>query len=475
MNNYFYCLIKKSSLNIFTLRNPIKKMSIKKIIVIFLLLFNISLIFPQNYSDQFYEMRIDSMNQNIEAVSGIKLSDDGKSFVLEDSVLSGYVIIKSQSSVEPFNEGLPSWNGTAPDDSSSFKIQMRFPYGSSWSPWLTVGFWKANIWSSYGQTSYGGGYIDYDNVKLNTYQSSWQFKVIFGRKNINNESPSLDKLSFFVSDSRTTTSINYTQILNDNPPQILIPTDFIYQYNVDPIIGPDICSPTSTSMALRSYNIQVDPYQFALDNYDPYFEMFGIWPRAVQNAAEYGMNGAVTRYRNWSDCYKVLANNGRIVMSIGAPLYTGHLVMLAGFTSTGNPIVHDPARTNGYSYVYNKSSISHSWFDKGGVGYTFYDTDSIFVNIDENNLVVNNFKLNQNYPNPFNPITKISFTIPTTQFVNLKVYDVLGNEVEVLLQDEVSAGNYVLDFDGTRLSSGVYIYTIQTNEFLKSLKMILLK
>ena len=450
-------------------------MSIKNPIKILLFIAIAPFINSQNYLDQFYEMRIDSLVANIEAISEITQSNDGRSFILNDSALTGYVIFKSQSSDQPFNEGLPSWNGTAPDDSSSFKIQMRFPYGSGWSPWLTVGFWKANIWSSYGQTSYGDGFIDYDNVKLNTYQSSWQFKIIFGRKNINNESPSLDKLSFFVSDSRTTTSINYTQIVNDNPPQILIPTEFIYQYGVDPVIGPDICSPTSTCMALRSYDIQVDPYQFALDNYDTYFGMFGIWPRAVQNASEYGLNGAVTRYRTWSDTYDVLVNNGRIVMSIGEPLYSGHLVMLAGFTSTGNPIVHDPARSNGYSYIYNKSSLSHSWFDKGGVAYTFYNTDSIFVNVDEKIFVANDFILNQNYPNPFNPTTKISFTIPTSQFVKLKVYDILGNELITLINDELQVGNYIVDFNGSDLSSGIYIYKIQAGNFTKSNKMLLLK
>lgn len=444
--------------------------------LLFLIILIAGFIHSQNYSDQFYELRIDSIYQNIESNVGLKLSDDGKYLVLEDSLLSGYVILNPQYSAKPFNEGLPSWNGHAPDDSSSFKIQMRFPYNSGWSPWLTVGFWRANIWTSYGTTSYGGGKIDYDIAKLYSYQNTWQFKIIFGRKSITNESPAIDKLSFFVSDTRTTTSIDYTQILNDNPPQILIPTDFIYQYGVDPVIGPDICSPTSVSMVLRSYNIPVDPYEFALDNYDTYFNMFGIWPRAVQNASEYGLNGAVTRYRNWSDTYEVLANGGRVVMSIGQPLYTGHLVMLAGFTSTGNPIVHDPARYNGYSYVYNKSSLSHSWFDKGGVGYTFYDTDSIFVNVEEKFLTtVDGFELFQNYPNPFNPSTNIQFEIMNPQFVTLKVYDILGNEVAVIVNDNLNAGSYITQFKADNFASGVYLYKLQAGDFTKTRKMILIK
>ena len=88
--------------------------------------------------------------------------------------------------------------------------------------------------------------------------------------------------------------------------------------------------------------------------------------------AEFGLDGAVTRYRTWSEAREVLANGGRISMSVGPPLYPGHLMMFAGFTSDGRPIVHDPAKSNGYSYIFNKTSLSQSWFAKGGVAYTFY-------------------------------------------------------------------------------------------------------
>ena len=86
--------------------------------------------------------------------------------------------------------------------------------------------------------------------------------------------------------------------------------------------------------------------------------------------------------------------------------YTGHLIMLAGFTSNGTPIVHDPAKSNGYSYVFNKSDLSHSWFDKGGVAYTFYKPDSVTAILEDENEIanaVNDFQLYQNYPNPFQP------------------------------------------------------------------------
>lgn len=434
-------------------------------------------VFAQNYPDQQYILKIDSIFSNIETNDGIELSSDGKSIKLQDGVVNGYVILKSQFSQSPFNEGLPSWNGTAPDNNSGFKVQMRFPYGASWSQWLTVGYWKSNIWSSYGSTSYGGGYIDYDYVKLNSYQSSWQFKIIMTRTSAAEPSPTLHALSFFVSDSRTTSSVNITNIVNDNPAEIFIPTDFVYQYGVDPVIGGDICSPTTVSMILKSYSIDVDPYQFALDTRDPYFNMFGIWPRVVQNASEFGLAGAVTRYRTWSEAREVLANGGRIAMSVGQPLYSGHLFMLAGFTADGKPIVHDPAKSNGYSYVYNKTSISQSWFNKGGVSYTFYPAGSYPTSVENQleNYIVDEFTLYQNYPNPFNPSTSISFTLPQSGQTKISVYDMLGREVAVLVNDYLVSGTHTTAFNGSGLSSGVYVYRIESGKFVKAKQMVLLK
>jgi hypothetical protein len=435
------------------------------------------LLLAQNYPDQLYVSRIDSIYQNIESIVGMTLSSDGKSILLQDSVTDGYMILKPQFSQSPFNEGLPSWNGTSPNDSSGFRVQMRFPYNGGWSPWLTVGYWKSNILGAYSKPTYGGGYIDYDNVKLNTYQSEWQFKVIMKRISISVQSPTIHKLSFFVSDDQTTNSVNITNIVNDNPEAVFIPTTFIYQYGVDPGIGGDICSPTSVAMILKSYNIDVDPRQFAIDNYDTNFGMFGIWPRVVQNAAEYGLDGAVTRYRTWSEAREVLANGGRISMSVGPPLYTGHLMMLAGFTTDGRPIVHDPAKSNGYSYIFNKTSLSQSWFNKGGIAYTFYLPDSVTLNAvnTEQNILSDNYELLQNYPNPFNPNTNISFSIPQAGFTKLTVYDILGNEVAVLVDDFLNAGNYTTTFNAANLSSGVYIYRIQTENYTKAKQMILLK
>ncbi len=85
------------------------------------------------------------------------------------------------------------------------------------------------------------------------------------------------------------------------------------------------------------------------------------------------------------------------------------------------------------------------------------------------------FSLEQNYPNPFNPSTTIKYSIPTSEFVSLKVYDVLGNEVATLVNEQKPAGSYEIDFNATDLSSGIYLYTLQAGSYTQTKKLILMK
>lgn len=85
------------------------------------------------------------------------------------------------------------------------------------------------------------------------------------------------------------------------------------------------------------------------------------------------------------------------------------------------------------------------------------------------------FSLSQNYPNPFNPSTTISFSIPKSSFVNLKVYDVIGKEVANLLSEFVNAGNYKVNIEASNLASGIYFYNLQSGSFNQTRKMILMK
>jgi hypothetical protein len=94
--------------------------------------------------------------------------------------------------------------------------------------------------------------------------------------------------------------------------------------------------------------------------------------------------------------------------------------------------------------------------------------------------VPNKFELFQNCPNPFNPITKIRFTIPPAASVRrtdiqLIIYDILGREIQTLVNGELKPGVYEVNFNAEKLSSGVYLYRIEAGDFIDSKKMVLIK
>ncbi|MEB2328861.1 MAG: T9SS type A sorting domain-containing protein [Ignavibacteriaceae bacterium] len=129
---------------------------------------------------------------------------------------------------------------------------------------------------------------------------------------------------------------------------------------------------------------------------------------------------------------------------------------------------------------------SYSYFDKNLVSGAYeyrlvqYDvngnntadfglTGSVMIGTPEN------FKIAQNYPNPFNPVTKIDFQLPIDAMVTLKVFDLTGREVAQVVNEFKTAGYYSVQFDGSSLASGMYIYQISAGEFIQMKKMLLVK
>lgn len=116
------------------------------------------------------------------------------------------------------------------------------------------------------------------------------------------------------------------------------------------------------------------------------------------------------------------------------------------------------------------------------LGYTsggnkvYWDRFSNVTNVSHNgHSVADKFELKQNYPNPFNPSTNISFNLPKNSFVSLKVFDIMGREVAKLVSQSMNAGNYSVEFDGSKLSSGVYFYKLESDNFSEVKKMSLIK
>ncbi len=95
--------------------------------------------------------------------------------------------------------------------------------------------------------------------------------------------------------------------------------------------------------------------------------------------------------------------------------------------------------------------------------------------VEDEKQIPDHFELMQNYPNPFNPATTIQFSLPHKSFVTLKVFDVLGTEVQTLVEGEKSAGNFTVIFDASKLASGIYFYKLQTDNLIAVKKLVVLK
>jgi hypothetical protein len=103
------------------------------------------------------------------------------------------------------------------------------------------------------------------------------------------------------------------------------------------------------------------------------------------------------------------------------------------------------------------------------------DTNPTDVNETELRAIPAGIVLQQCYPNPFNPSTNISFSLPTRSFVALKVFDLLGREVAILVSEEISAGSYSKQWNAANMSSGIYFYRLQVGSFIETKKLVLLK
>lgn len=115
--------------------------------------------------------------------------------------------------------------------------------------------------------------------------------------------------------------------------------------------------------------------------------------------------------------------------------------------------------------------LSWGWMD---LDYLDVHND-VITDVYEFSDLPNSFELEQNYPNPFNPSTKINFSISEKSFVQLIVYDILGRKVKSLVNEKLNPGKYSVDFSGQNLPSGIYIYGLVTDSFIKYRKMILVK
>ncbi len=121
-----------------------------------------------------------------------------------------------------------------------------------------------------------------------------------------------------------------------------------------------------------------------------------------------------------------------------------------------------------------QNTISASVSNIFGVMGQHQITDLVVVDVeDETSTLVSSYNLKQNYPNPFNPSTTIRYSISEAGYVNLNMYNVLGEKIAVLVDEFKSTGDYVIKFNASNLSAGIYFYSLSVNGFTKTKKMVL--
>ncbi|HTY12478.1 MAG TPA: T9SS type A sorting domain-containing protein [Bacteroidota bacterium] len=137
------------------------------------------------------------------------------------------------------------------------------------------------------------------------------------------------------------------------------------------------------------------------------------------------------------------------------------------------------AATQGYpvpeNLRYSNTSLQSAGSDGKALGDLNWFPEQLTAVKEAPSTVPMAFSLSQNYPNPFNPASKIEFTIQSSGYTTLKVYDVLGREVATLVNEVKAPGSYTATFDGSKLSSGIYFYTLRAGSFTATKKMLLLK
>jgi hypothetical protein len=204
-----------------------------------------------------------------------------------------------------------------------------------------------------------------------------------------------------------------------------------------------------------------------------------------QNTTATSVTGFISA--GWTTSYSgtyTVAGTGWQTIALTTPYY---------WNGTSNLLVevcYDNSAYTSYSPVNSTAAANMTWgyYTDNSTGCTMTGgtaqanrpniclTIATTVGAGQNSTVIpGTYKLSQNYPNPFNPVTRINFDIPKQGLVNLRIYDVLGREVMTLVNEVKTAGSYNVDFNASELSSGVYFYKLESNDFSDIKKMMLVK
>ncbi|MBI0445814.1 peptidase C39 family protein [Deinococcus sp. DB0503] len=298
----------------------------------------------------------------------------GDSLILAPGASAG-ILTGQVLKVTPFDELVPSWNARTPG-AGSVTVEVRAQVGSSWSRWFSFGTWR----SGEGRSSLNGqkdaaGQVLTDTLRLNAKASAYQYRVT-----LRGAGTAVRLLAFTTSDrARRADGLGqpghratWGKIVNvPQRSQMLYPGG-----------GEVWCSPTSVSMILAQHGVNVTVPQAAAGTFDRAYGGTGNWPFNTAYAGALGLRAFVTRLPNLAEAERYTAAGLPLAVSLGwkkgelpgapIPSSDGHLMVLVGFDTQGNPVVNDPAAPTdvGVRRTYPRAAFERQWLThSGGLSY----------------------------------------------------------------------------------------------------------
>jgi len=204
-----------------------------------------------------------------------------------------------------------------------------------------------------------------------------------------------------------------------------------------------LLSPIGTGERAMKYNLDLHA--------EAVYEVYGWW---VSSSNRCTNTPYIISHQNGIDTVRVdQTKDGSAWVKLGTYTFStdsNNFVMITDQGKLGNYVVADAIKIISYD-------------------------PAVVTDVEEEQNMITEYKLYQNYPNPFNPSTTITFSLPQNSKVSLKVYDILGNLITTLLNDEKAEGFHKIKFNSANLSSGIYFYKLEAGNYMKTEKMIILK
>ena len=289
---------------------------------------------------------------------------------------AGELVSEIVTDGEGFDEVLPSWNVAAPH---AFQVDVRVGRGDEWSPWLRIGDWNVPERAGDEVTTFEGGKVAVDVLEL---EEAWETTQLrFTSAGGAALDPEVVRARVVLTDTAgLDAAIERTRQESwPSPVTLDVPPRSQRVENDD--ISHRICSPTSVAMVTDFHGPSVPTRRVAERLFDPHFDLYGNWNRAVQGAYSFGVPGELVRISSWDHAREYLNAGRPIIASIrakegqleGAPYAktAGHLLVVTGLGPDGDVRVNDPAaaEVGTVRRVYRRADMETVWFANGGVSY----------------------------------------------------------------------------------------------------------